>query len=365
MAATAREPLGIGLVGCGRISETYVRTLAGHEEVRILRCADLDPERARLIAAAAGAEASTLEELLADDLVELVLNLTPPATHAEVALAAIAAGKHVYGEKPLAADRGRARDVLDAAAGAGLSVGCAPDTFLGRAWQRARELVDAGAVGEPVAARATMLGPGPESWHPDPAFLYRPGGGPLLDMGPYYVSTLVALLGPVARVSASARITHEVRPVTGGPRTGDLLHVEVPTHVAALLELESGAIATLVTSFDCWDDVGSIELWGTEGTLLLPDPNDYDGVLRRRGRDAQGAWEAVGEPPGAYSRGLGVVEMAQALRRGAAPRAGGELAFHVLDTLLAVLESAEAALVVDVTSHCRRPDPLVVPVSAG
>jgi predicted dehydrogenase len=354
----SEAPLGIGLVGCGRISETYVRTLAGDADVRVLRCADLDPGRARRLALAARAEASTTSDVLADDEVDLVLNLTPPATHADIALAALDTGKHVYGEKPLALDRDEGRRVLEAAERRGLAVGCAPDTFLGRSWQQARGLVDAGSVGEPVFVRATMLSPGPESWHPDPAFLYRRGGGPLLDMGPYYVSALVSLLGPVARVSANARTTHELRPVTGGPRVGELLDVEVPTHVAALLEFEPGATATLVTSFDCWDDLHSIELWGTEGTLLLPDPNDHDGLIRRRGRDPHGDWETIGAAAGLFSRGIGVLEMARAIRAGTAPRANGELAFHVLDVLLAILESAEAGAVVEVRSRCERPAPL-------
>ncbi len=359
------DPLGIGLIGCGKISETYVRSLAGSDEVRILRCADIDPDRARLVAAAAGAEATTTDELLEDDVVDIVLNLTPPAHHADVALAALDAGKHVYGEKPLAVDREQGRRVLDAAAARELAVGCAPDTFLGPSWQRARGLLDAGAVGEPVAVRATMLGAGPESWHPDPAFFYRRGGGPLLDMGPYYVTALVSLLGPVRRVSASARTTFRVRPVTGGPRVGELLDVEVPTHVAALLELESGAVATLVTSFDCWDDVSSIELWGTDGTLLLPDPNGYEGIVRRRGRELNGNWETTGVAEETYRRGIGVVEMARAVRRGESPRASGELAFHVLDTLLAVLESADAGVVTEIGSRCERPAPLTDPVAVG
>ncbi|HJU46662.1 MAG TPA: Gfo/Idh/MocA family oxidoreductase [Gaiellaceae bacterium] len=351
-------PLRVGLVGCGKISETYVRTLAGHDALRVVRCADLDPDRAQMIATAAEAEPATTTELLSDDHVDVVLNLTPPDTHADIAIAALRTGKHVYGEKPLAVDRDQARTVLDEAAARGLAVGCAPDTFLGASWQEARALVDAGAIGEPVSVRATMLTPGPESWHPDPAFFYRRGGGPLLDMGPYHVSAIVTLLGPVARVSASARTTHDIRPVTGGPRAGELLAVEVPTHVAALLELESGAIATLVTSFDCWDDVHSVEVWGTEGTLLLPDPNGHNGTIRRRGRDPRGPWETLNGAPEIYARGIGVLEMAEALQRGGLPRASGELAFHVLDTLLAILESAESGAVVDVESRFRRPEPL-------
>lgn len=358
MTAANRLPLGVGIVGCGKISETYVRTLAGSDALRVLRCADVDQGRARALAALAGAESATTAEILADERVRVVLNLTPPAHHADVALAALAAGKHVYGEKPLAVDRAQARQVLDVAAGAGLAVGCAPDTFLGPAWQLARELVDAGAVGEPVAVRATMLSPGPESWHPDPAFLYGPGGGPLLDMGPYHVSALVSLLGPIARVSASARRTHDVRRVTGGPRVGELIAVEVPTHVAALLELESGAIATLVTSFDCRDERHSMEIWGTEGTLLLPDPNAHNGPIQRRGRSPEAPWELLEGAPEVYARGRGVIEMAGALGRDAPPRAGGELAFHVLDTLLSILESAEAGAAVTVESTCARPAPL-------
>jgi predicted dehydrogenase len=303
--------------------------------------------------------------VLADDRVQLVLNLTPPSEHADVALAALAAGKHVYGEKPLAASREQARRVLDEAARRGLTVGCAPDTFLGPSWQRARELIDTGAVGAPVAARGTMLGSGPESWHPDPAFFYRAGGGPLLDMGPYYLTVLVALLGPVVRVSAGARRTFDVRRVTGGPRVGDVLPVEVPTHVAAVLEHEPGAMTTLVTSFDCWEGVSSVELWGTDGTLLLPDPNGYEGVVRRRGRELNGKWEATGRRREPYRRGLGVIETARAIRVGETPRVSGALAFHVVDVLLSILDAAEAGTVVHVSSRCERPAPLVVPASVA
>jgi predicted dehydrogenase len=177
-------------------------------------------------------------------------------------------------------------------------------------------------------------------------------------MGPYYLTTLVSLLGPIARVTAAARRTFEVRPVTGGPKLGDVLSVEVPTHVAAVLQHEPGTITTLVTSFDCWDDVHSVELWGTEGTLLLPDPNGYEGVVRRRGRELNGKWEATGLEDEPYRRGLGLVEMARALRLGEAPRASGALAFHVLDVLLSILEAAEQGSVVDVATRCERPAPL-------
>ena len=360
------DPLGIGLIGCGKISETYVRSLAGSDEVRILRCADLDPDRARLVAAAAGAEATTTGELLEDDVVDIVLNLTPPAHHADVALAALDAGKHVYGEKPLAVDREQGRRVLDAAAARELAVGCAPDTFLGRSWQRARGLLDAGAVGEPVAVRATMLGAGPESWHPDPAFFYRRGGGPLLDMGPYYLTALVSLLGPVRRVSASARTTFRVRPVTGGPRVGELLDVEVPDarRGAARARVRRGRHARHELRL-----LGRRQLDRALGHGRHAAPARPERLRGHRSAPRARAERQLGDdgrrggdlPPRHRRRRDGAGRSASASR----PRASGELAFHVLDTLLAVLESADAGVVTEIGSRCERPAPLTDPVAVG
>jgi predicted dehydrogenase len=274
--------LRIGLVGAGQISGAYLRTLPTLANLSVTAVADLDAARARAVAATVpGARATTVKELCAADDVDLVLNLTVPAAHAEVAHAAIAAGKHVYGEKPLAATTAEARSVLDAAEAAGVRVGCAPDTVLGTGVQTARAVLAAGELGTPVAATAFMTVPGPELWHAAPEFYYRPGGGPLFDMGPYYLTALVTLLGPVREVVGMTSASRSERTVGHGPRAGTTFPVEVATHVTGVLEHASGALSTLVMSFDVWvAGLPHIEIYGTEGSLSVPDPNHFDGPVR-------------------------------------------------------------------------------------
>lgn len=360
MALSAASPVGIGIVGCGTISGAYLSTLSRLPFLRVVACADVDGERAQATAQAIGARALPLDRLLEAREVDVVLNLTPPAAHAEVGLAALAAGKHVYGEKPFAAERGTGAELLALAQRNGLRVGCAPDTFFGDAWQEARRLIDSGSIGTPVAGRATFLCHGHESWHPAPAFYYQQGGGPLFDMAPYYLTALVSLLGPVRRVAGAARITFPTRTVTSKPRAGELIEVETPTHVSAVVEFEQGAVVTLVTSFDVWMSEHSIELFGSDGTLLLPDPNRFGGQIAIRGATVDGEWQRV-DPTGRLSdqhRGVGLAEMALALREGRDHRASGELAFHVLDVISAVLAAADSGKVLEIASACRRPDPL-------
>jgi predicted dehydrogenase len=270
------------------------------------------------------------------------VNLTIPAAHAEVALAALAAGKHVYGEKPLALDPAAARTVLAEASARGLRVGNAPDTFLGAGLQSALRAVAAGTIGTPVAAAAAFQSPGPESWHPSPEFLFAHGAGPLFDMGPYYLTALIALLGPVASVAATGRRARTSRVIGSGPKAGTEFPVEVPTHVTALLEFRGGAGATTTFSFDSPLVRQSIEITGTEATLLVPDPNHFTGLLRLR---AAGAAEPQDLPTTgtAIGRGIGVLDMARALRMGTAHRASGELALHVLDVMTAIAAAARGA----------------------
>lgn len=303
----------------------------------------------------------TTDELLGSDEVELVVNLTVPLAHAEITVAALRAGKHVFSEKPLATTRDDGRRVLEAAASNGRQIGCAPDTFLGAGIQTCLRLITQGEIGEPLAASAFMLNRGPENWHPNPAFFYEPGGGPLLDMGPYYITTLVCLLGPVRRVAGMARILYPTRTADRGPRAGETFKVSTPTFVAALIEFESGAQTTLVNSFGIWGhDLPNMQVYCTKGILGVPDPNTFGGPVRLRFADENSTWQDValeyGNTDSARNfRGLGVIEMAQALRAGEQPRASGELAYHVLDVLLSILESSVSGRHVKVSSTCRRP----------
>ncbi|SEE40338.1 Predicted dehydrogenase [Arthrobacter alpinus] len=355
--------LNIGIVGCGNIIAQYLSTLPSLGTLRLVAVADLDVSRAEAVAAdLPGVRALSVQELMDDDEVQLVLNLTIPAAHAQVALQAIAAGKHVYGEKPLAATAEEAAGVLAAAAVAGLTVGCAPDTVLGTGTQTARRAIDDGLIGRPISATATMMCPGHERWHPNPDFYYVPGGGPLLDMGPYYVSALVTLLGPVKSVIGAASHTRDSRTIGSGPRAGEEIPVSTDTHVSGVLIHESGTLSTLVMSFDAVaTQAANIEIHGESGSLIVPDPNRFEGdvKLRRLGGDA---WETLPVSAGYVdgARGIGLHDLA-ATAPGQEPRAGGALAFHALEIMESVLESAHTGQRVEVASTCLRPD--IVPLT--
>jgi len=328
--------MNVGIIGCGNISGAYFTAAKSFGALDIVACADLDIERARAKAAEYEApRACTVEELLADPAIDIAINLTVPRAHAEVGRAILQAGKNLYGEKPLAIDRDEARPLLDLAAARGLRVGCAPDTFLGAGIQTCRKLIDDGWIGEPVAATAFMMGGGHEGWHPDPAFYYQRGGGPMLDMGPYYLTALVALLGPVRRVTGSARVTFSERTITSRPRYGTPITVEVPTHLTGTLDFAAGAVGTLIMSFDTKAvDVSHLEIHGTEGSLSVPDPNTFGGPVWLR-RVGAAEWSEMPLTHGyaANSRGLGAADMAYALRSGRPHRASGALAYHVLDVM--------------------------------
>lgn len=356
------EPLRIGVVGAGAISGAYLDTLDRlGDTLRITAVADVNRVRAQRAAARAGHEVAALGSvaaLVAREDVDAVLNLTIPAVHTEVALAAITAGKHVYGEKPLATTRAEAAEILTAARAGGVRVGCAPDTVLGTGTQTARKAVDDGLIGTPVAATAFMACPGHESWHPDPEFYYRPGGGPLLDMGPYYLSALVHLLGPVVRVTGAASAPRAEREIGGGPRAGTRFPVEVDTHVTGVLHHAGGALTTLVMSFDVQAaHLPCIEVHGTTGSLSVPDPNGFDGtVLLHRA----GAWEELPVSAGVREggRGIGLADLAESLREGTAHRASAGLAQHVLDVMLSLLDSAHQGVSLPVAQGCERPRPV-------
>ncbi|MEV6588722.1 Gfo/Idh/MocA family protein [Streptomyces acidicola] len=336
-------------------------TLVTSRNLRLNAVTDLDPARAEEAAAAPGVEAvGSVDDLLARDDVDAVLNLTIPAVHAGVALAAVAAGKHVYGEKPLTATRAEAAAVLAAAREAGVRVGCAPDTVLGTGTQTGRKAVDDGLIGTPVAATAFMTTPGHEAWHPDPEFYYRPGGGPLLDMGPYYISALIHLLGPVAKVTGAASTPRTEREIASGPRAGQRFAVEVDTHVTGILHHTNGALSTLVMSFDIHGSgLPRIEVHGTEGSLSLPDPNTFDGPVRLWPGRADG-WEQLPVSAGHENagRGIGLADLADALATGRPHRASAELAQHVLDVMLTLLDSAHEGRTLTVTTTCERPAPV-------
>jgi predicted dehydrogenase len=352
------QPVNVGIVGCGNISGIYLKNGAVFEDIAIAAVADIDMDRARARAAEYGVpRACSVDELLADPQIDIVINLTIPAAHAEVALAALEAGKSVYNEKPLAVTRDDGRRLLDLARARGLLVGGAPDTFLGAGLQTCRALIDAGAIGEPVAASAFMLSPGHESWHPSPEFYYQRGGGPMFDMGPYYLTALVALLGPARRVTGSARVTRPERVITSQPKHGQRITVEVPTHVAGVIDFAAGPVATLVTSFDVHaSSPPPIEIYGSAGSMIVPDPNGFGGpVLLRRAGEREWSEVEVTRPFAANSRGLGVADMARALRSGRPQRASGELAYHVLDLMHAFHDASAEGRHVELQSTCARP----------
>lgn len=355
------DALRIGIIGAGNIIGQYLATLPQLPSVRVTAVADLDPARAAAVADAhPGVRATDPVELCVADDVDLVLNLTVPSAHADVALAAIAGGKHVYNEKPLALTTSAAREILDAAQRAGVRAGCAPDTVLGTGTQTARRCVDEHLIGTPVAATAFMTSPGPERWHPSPAFFYLTGGGPLLDMGPYYLTSLVTLLGPIRRVSGMTATPRTTRVVGSGPAQGTEFPVEVASHVTGLLEHASGALSTLVMSFDVWAaQLPRIEVYGTEGSLSLPDPNGFGGTVRLFQADRP-EWTPVPESAGHRDagRGVGVADLADALVDGTGHRASGELAFHVLDVMESLLRAAGSGRTEDIASTCPRPEPV-------
>ncbi|MDO0930959.1 Gfo/Idh/MocA family oxidoreductase [Streptomyces sp. DG2A-72] len=354
----------IGVIGLGVISRAYLDTLAGHPAVRLTAVADLDASRSAAVAAERpGVEALTVEELLSSPDVDTVLNLTVPAAHAEIALGAIGRGKNVYGEKPLAAEFVDAHAVLEAAAKAGVGVGCAPDTVLGTGIQTARAAVEAGSIGRPLSASAVMVTPGHERWHPHPDFYYTAGGGPLLDMGPYYLASLVHLLGPVRAVIGAAGRLRAERVIGSGPRVGERIPVEVDTHVSGVLEHASGALTTLTTSFDgVATTAAPIEIHGETGTLTVPDPNHFDGEVRLHELGGT-QWRPLPPSAGyaAGARGIGLLDFIAADGQ-RAPRANGDLALHVLETMSALLRSSAEGRRIELTTSAE--PPVLVPLTA-
>ena len=361
------DKVKVGVVGCGNISARYLQYMRQFDILDVARCADTVIDRAQARADEFDVPcACSVEQLLDDPSIQIVVNLTTPQAHAPVALAAIASGKHVWNEKPLARTRAEGLEILEAANTANVRVGCAPDTFLGAGHQTARRIIDDSTIGRPVAATAFMLCPGHESWHPDPEFYYKPGGGPMLDMGPYYLTALIQMLGPIKRISGLATIAMPQRTVMSKPKFGQKIDVETPDHVAGAIEFVDGAIATIIMSFAThFATVGPITVFGTEGTVNVPDPNGFDGHVRSRQVGDDDWQEAQVQHVTGYDRGAGVADMAHAIRSGRPHRAGAEQALAVLDAMLGFLDSSEQGEHYELQFSCQRPQAVPANLPAG
>jgi predicted dehydrogenase len=357
----------VGIIGCGNIAPAYVRGCGDFSIIELVGCADLEPERASTLATAHQMQAySTVEELLADPEIQIAINLTVPSAHVEVSLKIIEAGKHVYSEKPLAINRADGEKIIEAARAARVRVGCAPDTFLGGGIQTCRKLIDDGWIGQPVAATAFLASHGPESWHPNPWFFYQAGGGPVFDMAPYYLTALINLLGPIRRVTGSSRASFPERIATSEALYGQRIPVEVDTHMAGVLDFASGAVGTLITSFDIWKhNLPRIEIYGSQGSISVPDPNTFGGPVRVW-QVKDGEWRDVATTHDtSVSRGIGVADMAYGVRSGRPHRASGELAFHVLDLMDAFGEASRSGQHREITSQCAQPAALPLDLLPG
>lgn len=350
----------IGIVGAGAISGIYIERLQGFSGTDVVAIADLDVDRAVAKASATGIPRGlSTDALIGDPDIDIVLNLTVPKAHATVARQALEAGKHVYNEKPITIEVEEAKELLDLAASKGLRIGGAPDTFMGASLQSCRQLIDEGAIGEPVAAQAFMLSRGHETWHPSPEFYYEVGGGPMLDMGPYYVTAYLSLLGPARRVAGMVRSSFPERLITSQPKAGKVIEVETPTHITGEIEFESGVIAHLTTTFDVYGaPLPNMVIYGSQGTLIVPDPNNFSGEIKlsRGGQDFETMPLTHGFAEN--SRGLGVLDMAVAIETGREARASGELALHALEIMRAFQKSSDSGQHIRLSTTARRPEAL-------
>jgi hypothetical protein len=349
--------VGFGVIGCGVISKAYLEAAQRFANLELRAVADMRRAAAEKQAAAFGVPALRVDQLLKRDDIEIVVNLTVPLAHTDVSLAVLNAGKHVHSEKPLGVSVAEARKVMDLADSKGLRVGCAPDTFLGGGHQTARKAIDDGMIGQPVAGTAFFMCPGHERWHPAPGFYYLRGGGPMLDMGPYYITDLIQLLGPIGSVMGSVAKPRLERRVASEPLKGTLIPVEVATHVAGLLEFTSGAVVSIVMSFDVpKHNHAPIEIYGTDGSLVVPDPNKFGGevAVARPG----GQWQTVAHTHGNFDgefRSIGVADLAAAIATGRPHRASGALALHALEAMEAFQTSADTGRRVALETTVERP----------
>ncbi|GAB6878174.1 Gfo/Idh/MocA family oxidoreductase [Halorubrum gandharaense] len=352
-------PLRVGIIGCGNISGAYFDADAQHDAFEVVACADRSAETAERAAAAHDVESLGVDELLTDDRIDAVVNLTPPTVHASVTRRALRAGNHVYSEKPLATTVSDAEEIRELAAERGLRVGVAPDTFLGRALQTCRTVIDEGRIGTPHGATVVWTSSGHESWHPNPDLFYERGGGPLFDVGPYYLTALVFLLGPVHNVTGAVTQAKDERTIGNGPREGESIPVSVPTHETGTLTFESGAVASVTASFDVQGSslpAPAFEIYGTEGTLRVPDPNHFDGevvVVRDNERSTVSKSHTYDS-----GRGAGVADLARAISSDWEHRTSVALGAHVLETMAGVRESAEREETVEVASSPTQPSPI-------
>lgn len=369
----------VGILGCGNISTTYASDIkAFYRQLEITACADLDRERAEKLAAEHGIpKACTPEELLRDPETEIIVNLTPPQAHETVNRQIIAAGKHLFSEKPFAQTAKSARETLALAEKAGVRVGCAPDTFLASGLQSVRWYLDAGLIGKPFFVTANMTTFGSEVWHPDPEAFYRKGSGPLYDMAPYYLAAIISLLGPVERVAAISTMGHQTRHIYVGKRAGGEIVPEVPTHYSALLHLRSGVVANLNVTYDVYrSNLPMFEIYGDGGTLTYPDPNfgggspsvyrkeQFTDPVYRHTEEAEARLKVFHELPELftrpkdYSRGIGVLDLARAIERNGPNRTGGDMIVHLTEVTEALKASAETGEFRVLKTTCERPEPL-------
>ncbi|MBD3182066.1 gfo/Idh/MocA family oxidoreductase [Candidatus Poribacteria bacterium] len=352
-----QDKMKIGIIGCGSISGAYFGGATNTDVLEIKSCADIRMEAAKSAAERYGCQAVTVDEMLADPEIELVVNLTIPRAHVEVGMNVLEAGKHVYSEKPLGVSTEEAKKMVDLAKEKELRIGSAPDTFMGAGGQTSRKAVSEGAVGKPIAGTAFMCGHGHESWHPNPAFYYDIGGGPMLDMGPYYVTALVNILGPAKRVAGVTTKAFEERIATSEAVKGLQIPVKVSTHLAGTIEFVNGAVITMIMSFDMWrHGLPCIEIYGTEGSIKVPDPNGFGGAVRVA--EERGDWQDVPLAFPNNARMIGVIDMTQAIRSNRPHRASGELAYHVLEIMTAFDKSSESGEHVYMETLIEQPAPM-------
>lgn len=354
------KKVGVGIIGCGNISGAYLKAMASFPILDIRGVADMNAGMAKAKADEFNLTARTVEELLADPEIEIIVNLTIPKAHVEVALRALDAGKHTYSEKPLGINFAEGKRLSEAAYAKNFRIGAAPDTFLGGSHQTARSLIDLGVLGTPVGGTATFMCPGHERWHPNPAFYYEVGGGPMLDMGPYYITDLVNLFGPVAKVAGFAFSPKTERLITSEPRNGETIPVQIATHVAGVLAFQNGAIVQVGMSFDVAGHKHvPLELYGTEGTLIVPDPNNFGGDVQLLKKGGEFENQDLSSPyaDGNY-RSIGVADMAHAIRSNRPHRANGDLALHVLEVMEAFQTASDTGATVTITTAVDRPAPL-------
>ena len=358
MQTTMNDPMKIGIIGCGKISGAYFGGAAHAHNLEIKACADLRMETAEAAAAEHGCAALTVDRLLADPEIELVVNLTIPAVHVEVGIDVLAAGKHVYAEKPLAVSVEEGKRLVDAAAKADLRIGSAPDTFLFKAAQTARKAIDDGWIGRPLSGTAYCMSHGPETWHPNPGFYYEVGGGPLFDMGPYYITALINFLGPIRSVMARTARGFDERVASSKGNEGKVLPVSTNTHCTGVLEFESGPLITMITSFDVWKNTAPpLAIHGAEGSIEPGDPNNFKNPPKLFRPGNEGPME-IPFTHADNKRMIGAVDMVDAIRNGRPHRADGELAFHVLEVMEAFDKSSESGRATRIESTCERPEAL-------